>query len=216
MTQHIYLAEEQLINRPDVIQYVSNLKSQTTNFTLLDIGASHNPFNREFLTHTFDLNPCNLNNVHGFLGNLNNAEDWKQLFDYVEIHGKFSFCNCTHTLEDIADPMVALKYMPMIANEGFIAVPSKYYELNRRESFRGAIHHRWIWNNINNKLIGYPKINLIEYINYGEFEKIIDRDWKTELRMFWKNDIEYSLINNDYLGPTREAVIDMYVNLIHD
>jgi hypothetical protein len=215
MTQKLYIAEEQLINRPDVIQHVTNLKAQNPKFTLLDIGASHNPFNQEFLTHTFDLRPSALNNVHGFLGNLNDAEDWKQLFDYTEEHGKFSFCNCTHTLEDIADPMVALKYMPMIADEGFIAVPSKYYELNRRESFRGAIHHRWIWNNNNNKLVGYPKINLIEYINYGDFETVINRDWKTELRMFWKDDIDYSLINNDYLGPTREAVIDMYVNLIY-
>ena len=134
---------------------------------------------------------------------------------YVEKHGKFSFCNCTHTLEDIADPMVALKYMPMIAEQGFIAVPSKYYELQRRESFRGAIHHRWIWNGRNNRLVGYPKINLIEYISYGEYDKIIAEQSETELRVFWQDDIDYEIINNDYLGPTREAVIDMYVDLIY-
>jgi len=215
MTQRLYIHQEELWGRPDVLAHVEQLKAQTPNFTLLDIGATHNPFNKDYLTHTFDLRPAGRTDVVEFAGNINNAEDWVQLFDYVEKHGKFSFCNCTHTLEDIADPMVALKYMPMIAEQGFIAVPSKYYELQRRESFRGAIHHRWIWNGRNNRLVGYPKINLIEYISYGEYDKIIAEQSETELRVFWQDDIDYEIINNDYLGPTREAVIDMYVDLIY-
>jgi len=34
------------------------------------------------------------------------------------------------------------------------------------------------------------------------------------LRLFWKDSIDFRVINNDYLGPTAEAVVEMYKNLI--
>ena len=214
MPQQIYIYREELYGRPEVLEYVNNLKNNTENFKLLDIGASHNPFNPEFLTHTFDLRPTELDNVETFLGDINSYEDWIQIFNYVEKHGKFDFCNCTHTLEDIAYPMAALKYMPLIAKEGFIAVPSKYYELQRRAEYRGGIHHRWIWDQRDGKLVGYPKINLIETLTFYPHGETIESKADTELRIFWKDSIEYEIINNDYLGPTSEAVIDMYRQLL--
>ena len=119
-----------------------------------------------------------------------------------------------HTLEDIAYPMAALKYMPLIAKEGFIAVPSKYYELQERDLFKGGIHHRWIWDNKDGKLMGYPKINLIESLTYYPHGKDIESKANLELRLFWKDSIEFEIINNDYLGPTKEAVVEMYQNLM--
>ena len=216
MPQQIYIYKEELYGRPEVFDYVQNLKDRVgeQQFKLIDIGASHNPFNPEFLTHTFDLRPNNLSNVHSFLGDINSYESWVQIFDYVNTHGKFDFCNCTHTLEDIAYPMAALKYMPMIAKEGFIAVPSKYYELQRRDLFRGGIHHRWIWDIRNGKLVGFPKIPLIETLTFYPHGATIEDQADTEIRIFWKDSIDYEIINNDYLGPTREAVIDMYQNIL--
>jgi hypothetical protein len=214
LTQHIYIYKEELWGRPAVLDHVRTLKNSDPNFTLIDIGASHNPFNPEFLTHTFDLRPANLPNIHAFSGNMNDYEDWIQLFDYVNEHGKFSFCNCSHTLEDIAYPMAALKYMPLIANEGFIAVPSKYYELQRRQLWRGADHHRWIWDHKDGKLIGYPKINLIDYLNFQPYNLEIEMKGNTELRVAWRDSIDWEIINNDYLGPTVGAILAMYQNLI--
>jgi len=220
MPQRIYLDNEKdrvwTDGRPDVMNYVRSLKEQNPNFTLIDLGASWNPFNREFLTHTFDLNPAiTFPGVKSFIGNLNDYEDWKQLFDYVEEHGKFDFCNCTHTLEDVAYPEAALKYMPRIAKEGFIAVPAKYWELQRRDAMRGGHHHRWIFDNQENVLVGYPKINLIEYMSiYSQNENEINEKSYLELRMFWKDDINYQIINNDYLGPSFEDVINMYHGLL--
>ena len=214
MSQQIYIHQEELYGRSEVITHVASLKEKLANFTLLDIGASHNPFNPEFLTHTFDLRHTDLPTVHTFYGDMNSYEDWIQIFEYVEEHGKFDFCNCTHTLEDIAYPMAALKYMPQIAYEGFIAVPSKYYELQRRDLFKGGIHHRWIWDHKDGKLIAYPKINLIDTLSFYPHGAEIGARAGTELRMFWKDSIEFEVINGDYLGPTKEAVVDMYQKLM--
>ena len=212
MTQRLWI-DKINFDREDIFAYVKSLKDNNPNFTLIDVGASHNPFAAEYLTHTFDLRPNDCNAV-SFLGNMCRADDWQQIFDYVDKHGKFDFVNCTHTLEDIANPIGVLDYLPRIAKEGFIAVPSKFYELQRREPFRGAIHHRWIWDIVDQKLVGYPKLNLIEHINYGAYEEEIKRLGNTEIKMFWKNTIDYKFINDDYMGPTREAVIEMFIKLI--
>lgn len=214
--QTLYYHKEELWGRPEILSYVSGLKSQNANFTLLDIGASWNNFSTEYLTHTFDLNPHNIPNVHAFKGDMNQYEDWVQIFEYVEKHGKFDYCNCTHTLEDIAYPLAALRYMPRIAKEGFIAVPSKYWELQRRELMRGGHHHRWIFDATkDNKLLAYPKVNMIEYMTiYAEREEFINANSHLELRLRWKDTIDFEVINNDYLGPTFQDVINMYHNMM--
>jgi len=215
MSQHMYFYQEELWGRPEVLSYVRNLKQNNPNFTLIDLGASWNHFSAEFLTHTFDLNPHDIPNVKAFSGDLNDYESWVQLFDHVKEHGKFDFANCTHTLEDIAYPMAALKYLPKIAQEGFIAVPSKYWELERRDLIRGGHHHRWIFDIAGDTLLAYPKLNLIEYMTiYDTSYETIMQNCKLELRIWWKDDIKFAVINNDYLGPTFQDVVNMYHGLM--
>jgi hypothetical protein len=62
--------------------------------------------------------------------------------------------------------------------------------------------------------VGYPKINLIETMTWHPHGVTIEKNAGTELRMFWKDSIEFEIINNDYLGPTAEAVVDMYKALL--
>jgi len=220
MSQQIYLANRDQLEwpwhtRPEVLRAVSDLKSNRDPFTLIDIGASHNPFAREFLTHTFDILPTEIEGVHGFQGNMNKYEDWQEILEYVDKHGKFSFANCTHTLEDLANPMLALEMLPRIAEQGFIAVPSKYNELQRREgSFRGTMHHRWIWNNEGGRLIAYPKIPIVDSMSFHPYEYDIEKMSELELRMFWISDIDYGIANDDYLGPTAEAIYQIYRKIL--
>jgi hypothetical protein len=221
MTQQIYLAPRDQEEWPwhirhEVLQAVDSLKKDRgEQFSLLDIGATHNPFNQEYLTHTFDIIDSPREGVHAFLGNMNRYEDWQQLLDYVDEHGKFTFCNCTHTLEDLANPMLAIEMMPRIAEQGFLAMPSKYNELQRREGpFRGTMHHRWIWNNENGRLIAYPKIPIIDSMTFYPNEIEIERNAEVELRMFWISDIDFAIVNNDYLGPTAEAIYNIYRRLL--
>lgn len=217
--QKIYIEQENLHDRPEVIQKITDLDAKT----VLDIGGSWNSWLGDRITHMFDFHDPNSNfgmttnnkNIKWFPGNINDYESWIQIFEYVEEHGKFDFCNCTHTIEDLAYPEAALKYMPRIAKSGFIAVPSKYWELDRRQHFRGGHHHRWIFDNNNNLLMMYPKINLIEYMTqYNNNEPLIKLRGKTELRLLWDDTIDFSIINNDYLGPTFEDVVNMYEGLI--
>lgn len=219
--QQIYLAPRDTQIWPwhirhEVKKKASELKlAQGRRFSLIDVGASHNAFDRQYLTHTFDMMPTTLDGVHGFVGNMNKYEDWLPILDYVQQHGKFSFANCTHTIEDLANPMLVLDMLPKIAEQGFIAVPSKYNELQRREShFRGTMHHRWIWNNEDGKLIGYPKVPIVDHITFFPYEIEIEKHAELELRMFWSNTIEYGIANNDYLGPTAQAIIDIYRKLL--
>jgi FkbM family methyltransferase len=213
--QYIYLAERDTQEWPwhlrlDVIELVDQLKQSTPDFTLIDIGASHRAFDQRYLTHTFDIQPTEFPGVKTFIGNINDPADWEQLLDYVKINGKFTFCNCTHVLEDIANPTLALKYMPLIAEQGCIAVPSKYNELERREgAYRGSMHHRWIWNNEDNVFVGYPKMPILEYMDFGEYEKDIVANSELEMRLIWKNGIDFKIANGDYLGPTAEDIQDI-------
>jgi hypothetical protein len=211
--QSIYFRDENLKHRPEVIEKIAALNVKT----VLDVGGSWNSYLGSLITHVFDLHDPNLPNVHWFQGSINSYEGWKPILDYVEINGKFDFVNCTHTLEDLAYPEAALRYLPQVAKSGFIAVPSKYWELERRQIFRGGHHHRWIFDSRDGVLTAWPKINLIEYmIPYNDIQDQIEKNCKKELRMFWEDTIEWKIINDDYLGPTFEDVVNYYHNLIFD
>ena len=72
---------------------------------------------------------------------------WLSLLELVEREGKFDYAICTHTLEDVYSPVVALEMMPRIAKAGIISMPSLWAELNHVESTQwlGFMHHRWIF-----------------------------------------------------------------------
>ena len=210
--QRLYLHDENLSYRPEVLAEIKKRKAKT----VLDVGGSWNSYLGSLTTHIFDMYPPNSSEVEWFQGSINSYEGWKPIFDYVEKHGKFDFVNCTHTLEDLAYPQAALDYMPRVAKAGFIAVPSKYWELERRQIFRGGHHHRWIFDSRNDVLTLWPKINLIEYmLPYNNIEPQIQANKKKELRMFWSDTIEYKIINDDYLGPTFQDVVNYYHDLIN-
>ena len=221
--QVIYLDKENLSHRPEVVRQIEDLQCKT----ILDVGGSWNSWLGDKVTHMFDLFDPNQSqgmtdntkrNYTWFKGDINNYEDWLPVVKYTEEHGKFDFVNCTHTLEDLAYPITALKMMPRIAKAGFIAVPSKYWELDRRMIFRGGVHHRWIFDAEDNNLVLYPKINLIEYMNaYNEkYQSHIEPMKDTELRLLWVDQIDFRIANNDYLGPTFEHVVNLYEHLLAD
>ena len=55
----------------------------------------------------------------------------------------------------------------------------------------------------------------ILHININEYKQnIINTKDNTELRLMWDDSIDYRVINNDYLGPTTEHVVDMYNRLM--
>lgn len=114
-------------------------------------------------------------------------------------------------MEDIVNPLYVSEQICKIAKEGYIAVPSKYRELSRFEygktGYRGYIHHRWIFDMVDNVFVGYPKINYLD--SNPVFDRIASMDEnKCDLSFYWKDNIDIAYINNNYLGPNVYSVME--------
>lgn len=60
---------------------------------------------------------------------------------------EFDFVICSHTLEDIRDPISVCREMNRVAKRGYIECPSRLRECTREDATRRASgwpHHRWI------------------------------------------------------------------------
>jgi FkbM family methyltransferase len=206
--------------RQHVINYVKNKKKGNQNYKVIDIGGSvdYTNWSHSVTDYIVEINPPpkDISNITYFKLNVNFETEWDVLFNFVKNNGKFDFCICSHIIEDISLPQVLLQNINKIAKEGFISIFSKYREFSKIEGdYLGYIHHRWIYSIKNNKLLGFPKVNFIDkepnLINIGDISNNV-----FDLSFFWKNDIDYSFINNNYLGPTVNDVKKYYNKLLND
>lgn len=157
--------------------------------------------------------------IRFFQYDITDPEQWSQILEYVNVHGKFDFCICTHTLEDIMNPGYVCNQICKIAKEGYIAFPSKYRELSRnldnpRYNYRGYIHHRWIFTIHQNprRVVAFPKINYLD--SNDVFDNIANAsDEICDLNFFWKDEIEFEYLNGNFLGPNVNTVLRLYDNL---
>ena len=203
-------------DRKEILNYLKNSKENNPKFSLIDIGSYGNPWSIDYITATLDINECNHGEIN-FKGNMSSHYIWNEILEYVNKNGKFDFCVCTHTLEDISNPKLVCDMMEKISNGGFIAIPSKYAECHRsyscEGSIRGAIHHRWIYNIENNNFIGYPKLSFTEYLECCEQLGQNYSDEKGELSFFWKDSVNFNIVNNDFF-PSSYFMRAVYENLV--
>lgn len=184
---------------------------------VLDIGYSANTWSKEFVTHYIDVNLSDDATKKFFLGDVNFPEVWEKIKNDVETNGPFDFCICSHTLEDIINPVYVADNLKKYAKAGFIAVPSKYLEMNKVEGpYRGYIHHRYIFNSENGKMIGYPKLNFLEWDE--RCEKLTKQLTSTnsELQLSWEGGFDLEIINDNYMGPDVFSVIKYYQPLFNN
>lgn len=147
-----------------------------------------------------------------YKGNMNLPEAWREVTEHVKKNGKYDCAICTHTLEDISNPLFVCQMMERIAKKGLIIVPSKYTESGRMGNFfRGFIHHRWIWDVVEGKLTGYPKI---PYFEHPKFDALNGHPDKWELVYWWEGKIDMRVVNDDFLGPDNASVEGYYDKLI--
>lgn len=76
----------------------------------------------------------------------------------------FDFCTCSHTLEDIRDPLWVCSEIQRVARAGYIEVPSMAFELTRgREPGVpvGLSHHLWVVEERDRVLWFHPKTHAI-------------------------------------------------------
>jgi hypothetical protein len=180
-------------------------------FSLIDVGASMNAWDAEVLTATLDLNKGDGGPGRHFIGNINEASGWQEVLDYVAENGKFTYSVCTHTLEDIAYPKIAMEMLPRISKAGFIAIPSHYQDLIRIEGpWPGYQHHRWLFVPRDGKIVLVPKIPFVGFIQGIRSPEINE----SELQIFWQDELPFEILNGDYLGPNVECVKNMYFKIL--
>ena len=129
--------------------------------SVLDVGGWHNPFN--LATHVLDIMPYETRRREDALDPEDaerfTRETW-QIHDACEGNWPwpdnfFDFSVCSHTLEDIRDPIVVAKELVRVSRSGYVEVPSRAREIFVKDRFArlkmlfgkmpeiGFPHHRW-------------------------------------------------------------------------
>jgi len=194
---------------------VLSLLSSHPKKRVLDVGYSANTWSSKFVTHYIDIQQSTDQSKISFVGDINSPQVWEAVEKDVLKNGLFDYCICSHTLEDIVNPVFVALMIKKFCRAGFIAVPSKFTEMKTVEGpYRGYIHHRYIYNFEDGKLIGYPKLNFIEYDR--RFDALANqfKVENSELQLFWDGGFELKIINDNYMGPNVTAVLGYYNNLL--
>ena len=194
-----------------IISNVTQCKIMRPELRVIDIGGNAIGWTKDIVDMVVDINsPENEKNIRI---DICNVFEWNKLLEHVLKQGKYDYAICTHTLEDIYNPIVAIELLPKISHAGIITMPSIRTELSRIESLDwiGYIHHRWIFDQIKGEMLVIPKICLLE----GLVGNTIHHKFETEeIRFQWSDVIPYKMFMDNYLGPNADTVINEYKNLI--
>lgn len=129
---------------------------------VLDIGGWAHPFNRA--NYVLDMGPYETRGFYNRTFGRNNpippiggsveiftrdtwiARDICDREPYPFQDKEIDFVVCSHTLEDIRDPLWVCSEMVRIAKAGYIEVPSRVWETCRgtERGIAGLSHHRWL------------------------------------------------------------------------
>ncbi len=121
--------------------------------TVLDIGGWARPFNRA--NYVMDAEPFETRGYYGAAQGgtreMFRRETWihRDICDrtpYPFGDKEIDFVICSHTLEDVRDPLWVCAEMTRIAKRGYLEVPSRQAESSRgvEPGLVGWSHHRWL------------------------------------------------------------------------
>ena len=197
------------------------IKMTNPNYRIIDVGGGkekHVSDKFDFIDACVDMREVNHPGVKHFQGNINDPELWEDIHAEVAENGKFDYCICTHTLEDLSSPAYVARQISKIAKSGIVSFPSKYKEMCRfefgPESYRGYNHHRWIMTIQDGSVLALPKINLVEAPHFDQLTEYSSRD-REELYALWNDNLDFKIINNDWLGPSPRECFEMYYNTLY-
>lgn len=200
-----------LNNRQSILDYISQEKQKAT-FKVVDIGGMVNGWTSNIIDLLVDKNTIDTNNSMQI--DICIFEEWQKLLNYVKINGMFDYAICTHTLEDVYNPLITLDFLPKIAKAGVITMPSLRTELSKVESnnWLGYIHHRWMFDIIDGKMLLIPKLELLSSLVGNSIKYIPSQE---EIKYEWDASIPYTVFMNNYLGPSADTVIHSYSSIIN-
>lgn len=196
-------------NHGDLRPYVKDLISKN-NYKTIDIGASARYWSYPECKFVVDAYPTNESDITFYQINIENINEWEPLFSYVEEHGKFDFSICSHTLEDIFNPLELVRILEKISHKGYIAVPSKFNEFSklRENKYRGDAHHKQFFDVYDNQFFVYPKFNWIET---DERSELIVKNYKaSEITLFWENELPIKIFGEGKPFIGDDSLINAY------
>jgi hypothetical protein len=136
----IEFASNSGMSRARLLSYVKAAKNADPALRVVDLGGAALPWTSEVADAFVDLSPSD--KLPTIVGDLHSPELWRRIRE-----GGFNFCICSHTLEDLRDPLFVLGQIKETFRHGYIAVPNKHVEFGHIESSRyvGYGHHRWVF-----------------------------------------------------------------------
>lgn len=112
---------------------------------------------------------------------------------------EFDFCLCTHTLEDLPYPFLAIDEMSRVAKKGYIATPSfgkdiTFSHINftnwgtGTRRVPGLAHHKWLFYERGGVMNVVPKNYPLLYSSEFQFIKWTGEE---EFKFYWEKKINY-------------------------
>jgi SAM-dependent methyltransferase len=206
------IIHKQLKNRKEVYNFITGDK-------ILDVGGGSLPCGKA--NYIIDIMPYEFANL---------KESWpffekpsackKENYSQHDICSRkpfpypdkfFDFSICSHTLEDIRDPIWVLSEIARVSKAGYIETPSKQMERSKVESnyFSGYYHHRWLIELNNDKVKFYFKYAFVHaHFMFSEKPKTFS---EMTMNFIWKDNIEgYEHANP--MGPGIHTLIELSPN----
>ena len=184
----------------------------SNNYKSIDIGASARYWSYPECKVVVDSYPVQESDTLYFPVNIESIDEWNQIFDYVEKNGKFDYSICSHTMEDVFNPLELAKILQKISKRGYIAIPSKFNEFTKLFSnkYRGDAHHKQFFDVVGEELIVYPKFNWIETDDRSDL--IVQNYVANELTLFWEDMIPVKVFGNGKPFVGDDSLINEYYN----
>jgi SAM-dependent methyltransferase len=183
---------------------------------VLDVGGWYRPFNRaDVVVDLMDYDSRGLGGSCGAGSEHFSASSWL----VHDISGgpmpfadkEFDFVICSHTLEDVRDPVRVCAEMMRVARRGYIEVPSRLIESVRGlegRNYAGHYHHRWLVEITGNRISFRFKPHAIHEDRRYHLPARFLRDLKPEDRvqwLFWDGGFEAEeIIQISHLQTRRE------------
>lgn len=193
-----------LLTRQPLLVYLRP-KVANEGFRVIDVGSSADAWTSSVAAATIDIKELPDSKLH-FQMDIQREKQWDKVVDYCDENGMFDFAICSHTIEDLHLPEVCLEYLPKIAKQGVIIVPSMHRELgrgDRGQKSKGYDHHHWCFTKgSDDELLMIPKMVHLEYKDYlintsGEMD---------ELHMLWKGDI----VKKHFWSYPHQSIYQLY------
>jgi PAS domain-containing protein len=152
------------------------LRELAPDAVVLDVGAWASPFNRA--QWVLDAEPFDTRGYYRTFGGVASQggdREWFSKDTWVQrdicdrepwpfTNKQFDFVVCSHTLEDIRDPLWVCSELIRVGKAGYIEVPSRAFESTlgvERPGIAGLSHHRWLIDIVDEEIRFLQKYHLI-------------------------------------------------------